>query len=73
MALYQSTELHSPALAQCPHCDGYDLFMPPAPRGDDRATCRICCRTFAYAEVERHALASARRRLAERFPQLGQV
>jgi len=70
MAPHPSTDMHWPALAQCPHCDGYDLSMPLAPRGDDRVACRICLRTSTYAQVERHALASARRRLAARFPQL---
>jgi len=62
--------LHWPALAQCPHCDAYDLAVPPGPRGDDLVKCAICSRWFTYAAVEHHALLSARKRLAERFPHL---
>jgi hypothetical protein len=72
MALCQSIHpTHGPALGQCPHCNAYDLAIPLAPRGDDVVTCDLCSRSFTYAEVERHALASARKHLAERFALLG--
>jgi len=44
--------------------------VPPGPRGDDLVKCAICSRWFTYATVEHHALLSARKRLAERFPHL---
>jgi hypothetical protein len=73
MTLYPARETvrpHWPALAQCPACDSFDLALPPAPRGDDTVKCTTCLRWFTYAAVEQHALLSARKRLAERFPQI---